>query len=225
MSAAATSIVDTGFTGKQAIRWRKADPFPHLVIDDALPADLLAAAVAEIPAVDHPGWIPHRSRKFSLPDVAGFPNLAAVTTLLRSEQWLRHLSQLTGIRSLLADPDLAGGGVHRIQPGGRLGVHVDFNQHPGRSWVRRVNLLLYLNRKWRRQWNGALELHRDRKAVQIIEPIFNRMVLFESSERSWHGHPRPLTCPADRCRLSIADYYYTRGEVTDPHSTIYRDGK
>ena len=94
-------------------------------------------------------------------------------------------------------------------------MHVDFNLHP-LGVYRRANLLLYLNRDWK--WGGSLHIGEKR-----ISPEFNRAVLFETSEDSWHGHPEPLDCPENETRKSIAIYYYTaKGEDVAPHSTIYR---
>jgi len=52
------------------------------------------------------------------------------------------------------------------------------------------------------------------------------MVVFNTTDKSFHGHPDPLTCPSDRTRKSIALYYFSVGgpeaEVSIPHSTIYK---
>src|SRR5260370_24691553 len=59
-----------------------------------------------------------------------------------------------------------------------------------------------------------------------IAPVFNRAVLFETNENSFHGHPRPLRCPEGQSRRSLAVYYYTAerddGVFADEHNTIYR---
>ena len=52
------------------------------------------------------------------------------------------------------------------------------------------------------------------------------MVIFNTTETSFHGHPEPLNCPADRSRKSLALYYYTIGQqgddVVPTHSTLFR---
>ena len=42
-----------------------------------------------------------------------------------------------------------------------------------------------------------------------ISPIFNRCVIFNTNEDSFHGHPEPMKCPQNIFRKSIALYYYT----------------
>ena len=54
-------------------------------------------------------------------------------------------------------------------------------------------------------------------------PLLNHAVIFTTDERSLHGFPDPLTCPAGVSRKSLAFYYYTVEEhaVVSPHSTDY----
>jgi hypothetical protein len=82
--------------------------------------------------------------------------------------------------------------MHRILPGGYLAQHLDFNSlnmEPQNQW-RRVNVLLYLSDCGP---GGELRLFgQDGRERVSISPKPNRMVVFESTERSWHGHPYPL---------------------------------
>ena len=62
--------------------------------------------------------------------------------------------------------------------------------------------------------------------MKTIDPIFNRCVIFSTTSGSYHGHPKPLTCPKSVSRKSIALYYYSVGrpfkERNEGHSTIFR---
>lgn len=62
--------------------------------------------------------------------------------------------------------------------------------------------------------------------VKRIAPKFNRMVIFSTTDFTFHGHPDPLTCPADVTRKSLALYYFTNGrptdEISEAHSTLFR---
>src|SRR5262249_27326510 len=70
-------------------------------------------------------------------------------------------------------------------------------------------------------WNGDMT-----ECVRKVLPVFNRCVVFSTTDFSYHGHPNPLTCPDGRTRKSIALYYYSNGrpasEVTDAHCTMFR---
>lgn len=118
--------------------------------------------------------------------------------------------------------------MHQIIPGGFLKVHADFNYHPTTSCHRRLNLLLYLNRDWSDSWDGNLEMWAQdvSRCVKSVTPILNRCVIFATTDYAYHGHPRPLRCPAGHTRKSLALYYYTvtrpTDEVTRPHSTLYK---
>jgi Rps23 Pro-64 3,4-dihydroxylase Tpa1-like proline 4-hydroxylase len=103
-----------------------------------------------------------------------------------------------------------------------LRVHADFRRHITYNLQRRLNLLLYMNEDWTQEYGGHLELWDPQMTacVRRILPVANRCVIFNTSARSFHGHPRPLTCPEGRLRQSIALYYYTADparEADDSH--------
>jgi Rps23 Pro-64 3,4-dihydroxylase Tpa1-like proline 4-hydroxylase len=124
------------------------------------------------------------------------------------------LERLTGEKDLITVPGFPGGGVHSIQRGGFLGMHTDFTWNESSRVYRRLNLLLYLNRDWG-DWGGELCLGSSKR----IRPEANTMVVFTTDDKSWHGHPEPLRCPADVTRDSIAVYYYS---ATEPAGFVKR---
>lgn len=214
-----------------ATAYRSAAPFPHVVMDDLLERDLLDDVLAEFDGMDRSRW--HHTereteRKSSTEDFQHFgPATRGLISQLNAAPFLWFLEQLTGITGLIADPHLRGGGLHEIRRDGALGVHADFNFYPRLGLYRRLNLLLYLNRDWREEWGGHLELW-DRGGVACarrIAPIFNRAVIFDTSNFSYHGHPQPLACPPERARKSVALYYYTvecpAEEDRAPHTTVF----
>ena len=147
---------------------------------------------------------------------------------LNSSTFLDFLSQITGIENLIADSYLWGGGMHQIEQGGKLAIHADFNRHPRYNLDRRLNALLYLNPNWQEDYGGHLELW-DREmtgCVVRIAPLFNRLVVFATTDFSYHGHPDALTCPEGVTRKSLALYYYTNGrpaeEISASHSTLWQ---
>jgi hypothetical protein len=200
--------------------WR-ADPFPHAVVDGLWNDDLLEAARREFPEPDSMSWKtyadPEERGKKAIDDPGWWG--PAVTEFFRHANGLAQaLTAMTGIADLTSDP--LGGGMHETGEGGRLGMHVDFNYHPdGR--VRRLNLLTYLNHTWHCDWGGCLYLGADRGVA--VEPRWNRTVLFECGNASWHGHPDPVT--DGHLRRSLATYYYTPPgsvDLGEAHTTIYR---
>jgi Rps23 Pro-64 3,4-dihydroxylase Tpa1-like proline 4-hydroxylase len=133
------------------------------------------------------------------------------------------VEKVTKIQGLFADPELFGAGLHCIPRKGFLNMHVDFNAHP-KGWHRRVNVLIYLNEEWRDEWNGHLQLGMGESA-KFISPLGGRCVIFETNDKSWHGHPLPLACPRKVQRRSLALYLYTKEPPQGRlHTTIYQRG-
>jgi len=210
-----------------------ASPFPHVVIDGLLPDVVLDRVVAEFPepSEEWRRFDDDRQRKLGggLQELALGPTTRNVLAEFNSAAFVDFLQVLTGIEEpLIPDPHYKGGGLHQILPGGYLKVHADFNRHPAFGLDRRINVLLYLNRDWRPEWGGELELW-DRamaRAEQRIEPVFNRMVVFSITDTAFHGHPEPLRCPPGHARRSLAFYYYSNGrpehERSETHSTLFQ---
>jgi Rps23 Pro-64 3,4-dihydroxylase Tpa1-like proline 4-hydroxylase len=147
---------------------------------------------------------------------------------LNSITFLEFLSKVTGIANLISDPCFDGGGLHQIVRGGKLAIHADFNKHPRYGLDRRLNVLLYLNRDWHESYGGYLELwNRDMTRCEArVLPLFNRLMIFGTTDFTYHGHPEPLACPAGMTRKSLALYYFTNGrpaeEVSPDHSTLFQ---
>jgi hypothetical protein len=215
-----------------AARFQNASPFPYVIADDILPATLLDDVLSEYPEPEDVEW-----QSFDLPTemklaLADTDRMGPVTRHLLAELngqvFVDFLERLTGIPGLIPDPHYEGGGLHQIRRGGFLKIHADFNRHSRLPLDRRINVLVYLNHDWPEAFGGHLELWNKtmtRCEVRTL-PIFNRMVIFTTSDFAYHGHPDPLTCPPNRARRSIALYYYTNGrpssELSRSHTTLFR---
>lgn len=213
-----------------------AQPFGHVVVDGFLAPDFAARLLEQFPRFDQgnnlgedgrPGGKSAFERVRALGDAYG-----QLDNLARSREFLDVVGAITGIDGLLYDPWYLGGGTHENRHGAILDPHIDFNFHPLERWRRRLNLIVYLNEDWRDEWGGALALYRNPRDGQmperVVPPSFNRCVIFETNERSWHGFDR-IVLPQgerDRSRRSIALYFYTPPTEVDeacaqPHSTVY----
>lgn len=196
--------------------YQSADPYPYAQFENFLEEWAAKEAMDAFPKVGGEGWIHYlhvNEKKHGLNKMDRIPAfLQEVIKALNSKAFVEHLSELTGIPGLVADPSLEGGGLHQSQRGGFLNIHADFTVHPHkRQWRRRVNVLVYLNEGWKPEYGGDLELwSRDMKACkQKIGPVFNRCVIFNTDEDSYHGLPEPIMCPEGMTRKSIALYYFT----------------
>jgi hypothetical protein len=189
----------------------EATPFPHVVIDDFL-EDNLARKVAD--AFPSPGasWFFYNNPievKYTLKDFSNLPIIASVFSMLQSDDMIEKIQQICDIPNIETDPHLHGAGLHYHPRGGKLDMHLDYSIHPLSGKERRLNLILYLNPAWREEYGGHLELWNSAftQCQQKILPRFNRAVIFQTSDISYHGMPHPITCPADTGRQSLAIYY------------------
>jgi hypothetical protein len=218
-------------------RFQAARPFRHLCLDGFLLPDLAEQALADFPAFDPALAINELGRaggKAVNTRMAGIsPFYRRLYDHLFSQDFLDTMSAITGIDGLIGDPTLYGGGTHENLHGQELDPHIDFNYlHEGRAH-RRVNLLIYLNKDWDSAWGGDIELHSDPRHPQdnriaSYRVDFNRAVLFETNEHSWHGFPEirlPDGGQNGMSRKCISIYLYTRerppGEIAGEHGTFY----
>ena len=152
------------------------------------------------------------------------PTFSDIFDELNGEEFLEFLKVLTGFKDIMADCELVGGGLHQTMRGGKLDIHADFNIHYGTKNLRCVNMIIFLNKEWKEEYGGHLELwdRKMKKCKQRILPTFNRAVIFSTDESSFHGHPDPLQCPHGWTRKSLALYYYIENnENSNGRSTKY----
>lgn len=211
--------------------YRSADPFPHAVIDDFLPPEVCARLADEFPSSHQIDWVQFqeaasiKSASKCAEDLP--PYIRSILFEFNSVPFLRFLECLTGIEKLISDPYFEGGGLHRIERGGFLKIHADFNRHPTLGLDRRINALLFLNRDWREEWGGHLELWNRSmtRCVRKVTPVLNRCVIFNTTDHAYHGHPDKLDSPPGVSRRSLALYYYTserpKEEHSNGHTTLY----
>ncbi len=198
-----------------------ASPFRHVQIENFLPKGVALEALKQFPGVDSNIWLDWRKRntinqprKLGIGDASRLqevsPFIINLLNAFNSYAFLNFLEKLTGIEKLLPDPYFHGGGLHQILDGGKLDIHTDFNFLKKIDLYRRINVLLYLNKDWKSKYNGDLELWDENlKECRSISPSFNKLVVFNTDKKSYHGHPIPLDVPSGVTRKSIALYYYT----------------
>jgi hypothetical protein len=215
--------------------FQKAEPFGHVVIDDFFKTSFCDALLSQFPdfkdkdAVDENKTLGRKAVVQTVSQIG--PAYKNLDEMVQSDEFLQFVSTITGIDNLLYDPHYIGGGTHNNLNGQELDPHVDFTHHPITSHHRRLNLIVYLNHEWEKQWGGHIEFHKNPRLqpeqddITSVKPLFNRAVIFETHNTSWHGFPK-IELPEGKqhlSRKSFALYYYThrREQAVEPHSTIY----
>lgn len=214
------------------------NPFKYIVIDNFLSSDLANDAMLNFPPLTDPCWqhskdqgIEVKSRttwksEFDIPD-----HIVDVIRIANSSLILDAMSELFDIPKLMPDPYFSGGGLNVSEKNGHLDVHVDGNYHDASGLNRRMNLLIYLNPNWKKNWGGEFGIYSDEgnTLVRAVPPLFNRCVIFDSHDKSFHGLPNPINFPTDDPRKSIILYYYTKAArsgdqivVEEPHSALWK---
>ena len=211
--------------------WESAKPFKHIILEDAFDPELLERVCRDIPRIDDETWVresDERIKQFNHRSPVSLGKGASeLVTLLHSAAFLYFLSEVTGIWELLPDPYLQGASYHVVPRGGFFQVHVDRNIAYSTGLVRRLALMLYLNKGWKTEYGGQFELWNETgtERMKSVEPVFNRCLIFEVTDTSYHGLPNPVACPPGQARNSFAVYYHTVAKPGDTeikaHSSVY----
>lgn len=204
-------------------KFNNAKPFSHLVIDDFLPLEEVNKIAHNFPEPNQIKWSAHGSGanadnekfkgiKLQCQDESQFPE--SIKDLLQefnSQSFLYFLKKLSGVEYIVGDPYYNGCGMHSTGNGGRLMVHADVNRYPYPALADQfLNCIFYVTPEWDAEWGGELELwdEKVKNCVKSITPKFNRLLIFKTDRKCFHGHPHPIKCPENKRRNSIAAYFY-----------------
>jgi hypothetical protein len=213
-----------------AARFKSAMPFPHVVIDNLFPDRFLDELVGEMPPIHDDYWVHHdneHEEKYGLRSAVELgPIGIQLSASLHSASFLYFLSELTGIWQLLPDPYLQGAGYSLIPHGAKFDVHCDRNVAYQTGLNRRLALIIYLNKDWRHEYGGQLELWNQTgtSCEAIVEPVFNRTIVFAVDDGHYHGVPSPINSPFGWSRKSFLLYFHTvdsGGRTVAPHTSIW----
>ena len=227
-----TPVVNTELVNPRTVaawrdRFRQAQPYKHIVIDDFLRPAVADALYAHFPKPTelrkhYKGLNEKKSEGSNFS--AYHEDFLKVLAAIKSQGFIDWVEGVTGIDDLMLPDDHRGAGVHQGKNGSFLDIHVDFSVHPTLNKHRRLNLLIYLNKHWKEEYGGHLELWNEDVTIlgKRVFPGFNRAVIFETTSTSYHGYD-VIKIPESESRKSIYSYYYS--PVADDvvyHDTIFK---
>jgi 2OG-Fe(II) oxygenase superfamily len=181
--------------------------------------------IAELPPLTSDKWFYESNDRMSKYNFRSAVDLGdhgfQFISTVHSAGFLRFLSEITGVEALLPDPYLTGAGYHVYPSGGQFDVHADRNMDFYCGLERRLVMLTYLNRDWKECFGGQLELWNKEgtRCERVIEPMFNRTVIFEITDNNFHG-VRPIV-GRDVFRSSLILYFHTANSHLVPHESIF----
>jgi len=198
-------------------RFKGALPFDHVVVDDFFDEPVAGALSAQFLPYDSEKWFQYKNPledKKAINDWNVFPALTyRAFSYLNSRRFVDIIEAGLGL-PLHADNGLHGGGWHIHHTGGNLNPHLDYSIHPKMGLQRKLNLIVYLSRELRPEHGGHLGMWQHGadgstpgELANEVDPRFNRALLFDTTQNSWHGMSRPLSPPGDIFRKSFAVYY------------------
>lgn len=222
---------------EHSMQFEYALPCKHVCIDNFFANHIAEKIIEDFPIYENS----HKKNAFGDPLKKAVcekiseisPFYASLSQYFQSEIFHEVIRKITGIEDLLwGGETMYGGGTHENIQYAQLDAHVDHNYNDITMEHRRINVLIYLNKNWSDAWGGVFELHSDPKntandVITRYSPSFNRAVIMETTEKSWHGFGR-INLPEENShisRKSIALYFYTKNrpqhEIHGGHSTVY----
>lgn len=203
-------------------KYKNAKPFDHVIIDNFWKKEIAEELEKEISNFMIQGnevsvYDNIFEKKITCNHYDNFPKTVyQAFSYLNSSLFVNLLSEITGIKEIITDIGLHGGGLHIHPNQGKLNVHKDYSIHPKLGKERRLNIIIYMTPNWNDDWGGSLELwshnyktNKPHEKITSISNIFNRAILFDTTQNSWHGLPEEIKMPPGVKRQSMAVYFLT----------------
>lgn len=195
----------------------------YKVIDNFLDDEIAEKVSNEFPDYDSDTWYNYdnvvENKKVNMSWYSFPENTYKTFSHFCSPSFVNRIGELMGINTLYPDCGLNGGGLHIHRKGGKLNLHKDYSLHPKLKLRRKVNLIIFLSKNWQSSWGGAFELwtndpnkNQPKDKLTQIECVFNRAIIFDTTEPYWHGLPNPIQCPDGVYRKTLAMYYLDNPE-------------
>jgi hypothetical protein len=198
------------------------EPFPHVVIDNFLKEENICTLLSEMDelTIDKSYYYGNESiEKYKYAFKNGLNrSLVELFEELNSNEFINILEKKFNVYNIIRNNlELNGAGIHKVLNDGFLCMHTDFEGYKDEKYGlldRRLNLLLYMNPNWKKNFGGELCLYDKslEKITKEIMPVLNRCVIF-ITPGNIHGHPHVLNIPQNMCRQSITTYYYTKNDT------------
>ena len=215
---------------KLNIKYINSKPFNYICIDNFLNKDYIDKIYDNYPD-NYSEWYKYNNPlevKYATDKINNLNKpIKNLFYYLSSNIILNKFKQLTNIYNLESDPYLHGAGLHCHPRYGRLNMHLDYEKHPKlENKERRINIIFFLNKNWKKEWNGDNQFWDKTMENCIVKtyPKYNRALIFQTNDISWHGLPEKIMCPKNVYRKSIAYYYISPIASKNNNNKFGNDG-
>lgn len=207
----AAAIADRlrGLEGELRMRWHASGPVRHFFVDDLLDTEWARALAKRFPPTERlmlRSTLRERKRVGIAVDDYD-PAVRHALFAFQDPAVVETIGRITGYEKAVADPTLYASGISVMSSGDFLNPHVD-NSHDGdRQRYRVLNLLYYCSPEWAVANGGNLELwDADVRTPTVVESRFNRLVVMETDQTSWHSVNQIRVTAARNC---VSNYYFS----------------
>lgn len=189
-----------------------SEPFPNIIINNFLNEEY-AEIIYKLFPENYEEWYKYNNPlevKYANDKINDLPlEIKKLFYYLSTTKIINKIREITDINNLNYDSFLHGAGIHAHPRNGRLNLHLDYEKHPILDAQRRINIILYMSKDWKDEWNGQTELWNNDLSQCIVKSSvkFNTALIFQTNEISYHGLPKKILCPQNIYRKSIAYYY------------------
>ena len=210
-------VLDFKINGKE---FKETKPFPYLKIDNILNNKFAKTIQQEIIDIPDDEWDRYENpfeHKYTLRDKENIPKeCSKLFITLTSKEFVNYLSNIMGYE-IKNDSTKNWWGIHKYNDGDHLDIHVDAGLHPKTKQKKQLTLGIYLSKNWKEDngghleiWHGENSSNNDAKIIKCCDrilPEFNRLILFENNDFSWHGNPNPVICKNGEKRIFVTVSY------------------
>jgi Rps23 Pro-64 3,4-dihydroxylase Tpa1-like proline 4-hydroxylase len=206
------------------------DTIGYFYIDNLLPPQLADEIANRFPLESNFSFKKNiRERKYVSAQMNHHNELIEeVLFAFQEDNVVNIVAEICGLKSVKTDDNLYAGGISLMKYQNYLRPHLDNSHDKNRNEWRVLNLLYYVTPNWQSEDGGSLELWNRGldNLPKIIPSYFNRLVVMQTDETSWHSVSEITS--KDKSRKCISNYYFSNikpEKSTDFHITTFRNPK
>lgn len=185
--------------------------FKYWVIDNLLPEDMAISIARAFPDEEKLRQRDSlREYKRVGVDFDSYDKLMEqITYVFHDAQIVSCIEDLTGFQQMIPDRELYAGGLSSMVNNSFLNPHLDNSHDDSKTQYRVLNLLYYVSEDWKTENGGNLVLFPygiDKESVTVTS-LFNRLVIMETHDKSYHGVSKVKSGVPRRC---VSNYYFSK---------------